>query len=401
MTHSSCACRTPFFVTEHRVIAIEPLIGYPGHFLRAMQGLARLISPVPLIVFGSTRFNRVRRFGNLELRPHFPANVFIPSGREGKADEFYLDDLIGDCLADCSPQDQLLVPSADLDVLTALARVSEGRDLRDLPRISLRFYALGLQTVSPEPATGDIIRAMMARPHASERLSVTTELSEMAVQAEKDWGVSGDWFPYLHPLMFAAEPPPRHAEVPQTLRIGFCGHGKLDKGRHWIPSIINATRARAPELAERICWVVQSSGNYQSAKASIVPVQEFDAKNPGLLELHTQDLSDQAYDDLLRSMDIIGLPYSASSYRMRGSGISAEATFAGKPFVYTGGTLLGSMAGDSALAATTVNEFADGLIEICTHYLDYQARAFAARDRLIAAIPEFPLIKRLTSPAHA
>ena len=388
-------------MTEHRVIAIEPLIGYPGHFLRAMRGLARLISPVPLIVFGSTRFTGVRRFGNLELRPHFPANVFVPMGREGKADEFYLDDLIGKCLEECGPKDHLLVPSADLDVVTALARVTDGRDLRDLPRISLRFYALDLQTVSPEPATGDLIRALMARPHAPQRLSVTTELSEMAVQAGQDWGVNVDWFPYLHPLMFAPEPPPRHVQVPQTLRIGFCGHGKPDKGRHWIPHIINATRTRAPELAARICWVVQSSGTYQSARASILPVQEFDAKNPGLLELHTQDLSDEAYDDLFRTMDIIGLPYSAANYRMRGSGVSAEATFAGKPFVYTRDTLLGSMAGDSAIAATTVVEFADALIDICTHYLDYQARAFAARERLIAAIPQLPLIQRLTSPANA
>jgi len=86
---------------------------------------------------------------------------------------------------------------------------------------------------------------------------------------------------------------------------------------------------------------------------------------------------------------------------MRGSGVSAEATFAGKPFVYTRDTLLGSMAGDSAIAATTVLEFADALIDICTHYLDYQARAFAARERLIAAIPQLPLIQRLTSPANA
>lgn len=388
-------------MTEHRVIAIEPLVGYPGHFLRAMQGLARLIAPVSLVVFGSTRFKGVRRFGNMELRPHFPANIFVPMGGEGKPDGFYLDEPVRDCLAQCGPGDHLLVPSADFDVVSALARVTAGLDLRDLPRINLRFYALGLQTVSPEPATGELIRALMARPHAPGRISVTTELSEMAVQAGQDWGVNGDWFPYLHPLMFAPAPPPRHTEMPATLRIGFCGHGKPDKGRHWIPHIINATRTRAPDLARRICWVVQSSGTYKSARDSIVPILEFDAQNPGLLELHTEDLSDQAYDDLFRSMDIIGLPYSAGNYRMRGSGVSAEATFSGKPFAYTQGTLLGSMAGDSAIAATTVVEFADALIEICTNYLVYQARAFAARDRLIAAIPDLPLIQRLIRPAHA
>jgi len=388
-------------VTGHRVFAIEPLLGYPGHFLRAMSGLSRLIAPVPLIVFGSTRFKGVRRFGNMELRPYFPANIFVPMGFEGKPDAHYLDDLIRDCLAEFGPGDHLLVPSADLDVVSALARVTAGQDLRDLPHINLRFYALDLQTVSPEPATGTVIRDLLARPHAAQRVSVTTELAEMAAQIGTDWGVEGDWFPYLHPLMFAPEPPPRHAEMPATLRIGFCGHGKPDKGRHWIPHIINATRTRAPDLARRICWVVQSSGTYKSARDSIVPILEFDAQNPGLLELHTQDLSDQAYDDLFRSMDIIGLPYSAGNYRMRGSGVSAEATFSGKPFAYTQGTLLGSIAGDSAIAATTVVEFADALIEICTNYLDYQGRAFAAQDRLIATIPDLPLIRRLTRPAHA
>jgi hypothetical protein len=48
-----------------------------------------------------------------------------------------------------------------------------------------------------------------------------------------------------------------------------------------------------------------------------------------------------------------------------------------------------------------VVEFADALIEICTNYLDYQGRAFAARDRLIATIPDLPLIRRLTRPAQA
>lgn len=366
-----------------------------------MRGLARLIHPVPLIVFGSTRFKGVRHFDNLELRPHFPANIFVPLGSDGKPDAGYLDDPVRACLAACEPGDHLLVPSTDVDVLSALVRVTEGQDLRSLPHINLRFYALDLPTVSPEPDTGTLIRTLMARPHAAERVSVITELAEMADQLGTDWGVKADWFPYLHPLMFADEAPPRHPSAPETLRIGFCGHGRPDKGRHWIPHIINATRALAPDLARKICWVVQSSGDYQSALASIAPVIEFGTQNPGLLELHTQHLTDEAYDDLFRSMHIIALPYSQGSYRMRGSGVSAEATFSGKPFVFTRGTLLGSMAGGSALSALTVAEFAKNLIEISTHFLDYQDRAFQARDQLIAAIPDLPLIQRLTRSANA
>lgn len=366
-----------------------------------MRGLARLIGPVPLIVFGGTRFEGIRRFENLELRPHFPANIFLPMGFAGKPDAFYLDEPVRACVAACQPDDHLLVPSTDLDVLTALVRVTEGQDLRSLPHINLRFYALDLATVTPEPSTGDLVRTLMSRPHAADRVSITAELAEMASQMETIWGVKADWFPYLHPLMFASDPPERHQAVPETLRIGFCGHGKLDKGRHWIPHIINATRSLAPDLAPRIRWVVQSSGDYQSAMAAIAPVVEFGTRNPGLLELHTQDLTDQAYDDLFRSMDIIALPYSLKSYLMRGSGVSAEATFSGKPFAYTRGTILGSMAGDSALSALTVAEFAGSLIEISRNFLDYQDRALRARERLIETIPELPLIRRLTRPAHA
>ncbi|MDO8800580.1 FkbM family methyltransferase [Phenylobacterium sp.] len=386
---------------DHHVAIVEPMLNsQSGHWLRQIEATASLLPDTRVVAHVHRLFMGVSEVDSIEIDPLFPRTVYSSIAPEWKSWGKYNDLFIGEIVDGLSPRDHLYVPGVDVDVAASLLRCVRDRGLHAMPALNLRFYALAQTIITPEHPTSTVMKALAAEPGAASRLHVLTELPEQLAYVREAWGIEGEWFPYVQPTLLMDVQGAAPFEAPARYRIGVFGSGRAEKGLNRLPAIITSFRQREPDLADRVTWVVQSSGTTPDAILALKPVIEFAKENPGLIELHSDTLSSADYDALLESTDILLLPYLAGLYRLRGSGVAAEAISSGKPFVYSKGSILGSMAGESALPAGSAFGFADALARMCRELNDFRAKSAVAKAALRDVIQQSTFIRRLSAPAQ-
>jgi len=110
--------------------------------------------------------------------------------------------------------------------------------------------------------------------------------------------------------------------------LGVLGDIQPTKGSGHIAGIVDAIKRQG--LAAR--WLVAGSAEYTPA-ADRTKLQELARREDGLLRLDLQPGGLTNYDDILRGLDLIVLPYSPDYYATRGSGVAEEAGLVGVPIV--------------------------------------------------------------------
>lgn len=124
-----------------------------------------------------------------------------------------------------------------------------------------------------------------------------------------------------------------------ALRVGYVGDARPSKGFPLLPSLVAAVAA----AGETVHFVIQcprpgSGDDHASPPAGLADLQALAGDPRFRVTLIAEKLSSDDYAALLRSLDVVLLPYAHQSYREATSGIFAEALALGKPVVVPSGT---------------------------------------------------------------
>jgi hypothetical protein len=388
---------------SHAVVIVEPLMASRvGHIGPNVEGMARLLKPIPVRAYGSTWVKSGFVRDNLAIEGLFRRSDSRELLQLEKPDGSGCLEGMKHILDALGPSDHMLLPGAVPPTINALCTLLASTPPQQIPSIVLRFFDVGQGGLPQNQTIPEAVRRLRSNGALWRRTRIFTELPEQAQHVRKAWGVKAEWFPHVPPSCFLA--PASVAERPAgtPFRIGLFGNGRAEKGLDRLPDIIRAFHRRAePRLSGKVRWIVHASGLGAQERQALEPVATLARANPGIVEIVADSLGQADYDAMFRTTDILALPYFQEPYRLRGSGIATEACYAGRPYVYTSGTALGSMTGGGAIACSSAFAFADGLIEICRNYDTYAERMRAAGDAIRAQAAGAGYIAALSRPALA
>ena len=188
--------------------------------------------------------------------------------------------------------------------------------------------------------------------------------------------------PTLAPYPVGTEPRPARATRKRSLRIGYLGQARCEKGFDRLAAILcqfetlhrqaGAKRRDVPAISA----IVHAAGSEKMAR-----VFEEDAQGLRIVELIDRTLDEDEYRrrEILERIDVLILPYDIDRYARKGSGIVQEAIANAIPFVCSAQTaLVDFLTEKNGECARTDEEFASSLLKIVLNYDRYLDRAIAA-----------------------
>ncbi len=164
-----------------------------------------------------------------------------------------------------------------------------------------------------------------AAPLIGRKLFFATENEAIARLFRETYGIEAE----ILPVPFGVTQP--HHDAGKTIRLGFFGYSKADKGFHLLPE----TAAICQEKGLDLEFHVQVQHSHWE-QATIEAERALRAlPNVGLIE---GALSSQDYIAETNRIDVVLLPYDPVLFGMRGSGIFTESVAAGRPIIASQGT---------------------------------------------------------------
>jgi glycosyltransferase involved in cell wall biosynthesis len=229
----------------------------------------------------------------------------------------------------------------ELDDLIDLARSQRG-----LPLIHIIFRRDASEpTVADGPRGG--IRGSLSRLAASasavRTLRLYADTDDLARQyAALSPGLDVGVIPIPHCL-----PPPEGPQPPRApgpLRIVYLGDARDEKGFHLLADLVDALAGKFfPQGRAR--FILQGNISVAGDNPVLSHARRRLAAYPGeQVALITEQLDLAAFHDLVRSADIVLLPYDATAYARRSSGILVQALAAGRVVVVPAQTWLARQA---------------------------------------------------------
>lgn len=125
-------------------------------------------------------------------------------------------------------------------------------------------------------------------------------------------------------------------EKDDEIIVAFVGEAREEKGFQLLPDVVEAVQAQGANVRFRIqCGanVWNQTPPIQSAIARLEAMAKADTR----IELLGGALPEDQYLDLIRSADIVFLPYNPPQYRIRGSGVATQAAAFGTQMVVSHG----------------------------------------------------------------
>ncbi|MGO9006815.1 MAG: glycosyltransferase [Beijerinckiaceae bacterium] len=164
-----------------------------------------------------------------------------------------------------------------------------------------------------------------AAPLIGRKLFFTTENEAIAEFYRENYGIEAE----ILPVPFGVAQRPHNAE--KTIRLGFFGYSKSDKGFHLLPETAAICRDQGLDVE----FIVQVQHSYWE-RTTIKAVRALRTiSNVSLIE---GTLSSEAYIAETNKADVVLLPYDPVLFGMRGSGIFTESVAAGRPIIASEGT---------------------------------------------------------------
>lgn len=140
---------------------------------------------------------------------------------------------------------------------------------------------------------------------------------------------------------------PIHARTPGPVHIGVLGTARKEKGISTVHELLKLleTNKELPYFH----FSIQITGSFDAEEVAIVNgLKKISARNPSIT-LIDSPLSEEAYTDLLCSLDVLLLPYQKGAYALRNSGVAEEGFRCGKILLMTEGTLVGDEMNEKAV----------------------------------------------------
>ena len=265
-----------------------------------------------------------------------------------------------------NPANLVAVPAISQNQILGLIRFLLRQPETQLPRVVCQLMFPPSWTPWGDIAThgkqfyADAFR--LAAPLLGRVLFFTVENEAMQALMQQDFGIAAK----ILPVPFDAAP--RKENPDGTLRLGFFGYSKSDKGFHLLPKAIELCQRQG--LNAEFIIQIQHSGWEQ-------PVIEADRALRALKNVRIVEgvLSSADYAAWTSQIDVMLLPYDPIAFGgARGSGIFTESLAAGRPIIASKGTFAGT---------SVANAQAEGEV-----FAPYTSEALAAA--IVRLIPRLP-----------
>jgi glycosyltransferase involved in cell wall biosynthesis len=220
--------------------------------------------------------------------------------------------------------------------------------------------------------------AMLQTAARGGKLRLSSDSSRLADQLQRLTTLPIETWPLPHTTELGGKALRRRKK--KTLRVVSLGNARDEKG---ILELLNSVRIlEAMGQAARFEFVFQVNDANPDVAA---PIAAFAAERHPQTKLLTESLSTEDYFELLKSADVVALPYWRDIYVARTSGVFLEAVAAGKPVICTFDTW---MSDQLALAGAGIlvkdrdeTDLAVALVEMADRYEELYKTAQETRGR--------------------
>ena len=190
------------------------------------------------------------------------------------------------------------------------------------------------------------IRNAFLKFHSSlstQKVSFYTDTEELTAQYNRFKIFPFRTCPIPHTI-----PATEHEPPSRPLRITYLGDAREEKGYQHLPPVVQNLWPEAVEPGT-VRFVFQSNYNVSPGEAAaVVARNQLSAYPSGKVQLFKEAISSEKYRDLLKSADIMLLPYREDLYYARSSGVLIESLAAGIPVVVPATSWLGKQFADPA-----------------------------------------------------
>lgn len=344
----------PFHTLVHREVSpevIEELGGAAGTFT-AYDPLSQRLNPYPA-EWGTAR----------------STYEFL------RANDLFAEELWPVLRSRCQPDDHIFIPNATPLQILGLATL-----LHNKPAVTAFQFTLVLRYTTfrifgpitqrkaqPDPETAERYAFSLGRLRAADRfgcITLATDSSGLAAEFAQFWDRPIQVLPVPHTQLprttrdiDALPVPPK---VAGRARVVFLGDARDEKGFELLPAVVKAFSA--PQRIKGVEFVFQAYVSSRYHAAMNRPIEELSSAHPTNLTLLRSSLSQETYDAVLESADLVLLPYDALTYASRTSGPFVEAICAGKPVIVPRNSWMSQQLGGSQAGLTFVSGNADDLI---------------------------------------
>lgn len=229
----------------------------------------------------------------------------------------------------CTAENLVVITAISQNQLSGLVDFLLARPPDLQPRVVCQLMFTPTWTPWGRPAHfGDAYYRMAfnrAGPLIGRKLFFAAENEEIARIYRDNYGIEAEFLP----AAIGAAQPQRKAE--KTIRLGFFGYSKCEKGFQLLPEIVTLCRDKGLDVTFAV--QIQHSGWEPEIIASEQALRGL--KNIQLIE---GALSWADYIAETNEIDVALLPYDPILFGMRGSGVFTEAVAAGRPIIASAGT---------------------------------------------------------------
>jgi len=247
------------------------------------------------------------------------------------------------------PGDHLFVPSADAELILAIAEILERNS--KVPKIHLRLIYDDVGCHPSDPTWRSALKRLSEATSAHENVVLLAETRAFATAMQEIWHRPVDLLPHPSELSFSPAPTETNPFV-----VYVPGQVRSDKGLNFVEAVVKALSAKL-ETAER-CVRLRLQGESVAA-ATFVSI-----------ECLPSYLSAAEYRAIWQEAHMALLLHDPRIYRLRGSGVVCDAVAIGRPFVCLVGSSLGEWSfGNSALySEPDPDSIAEAIVQLMTKY---------------------------------
>lgn len=198
--------------------------------------------------------------------------------------------------------------------------------------------------------------------------------TDTVILTERYNAIGGFHFETL-PIPIDEQLPSQGINRDQTLTVSYLGDARDEKGYYLLPDLIEAVQSKH-QNDQSIRFLIQSNlaqgGNFKS----IAALERLKVLRGSGVKLIYGPFDSHEYANLLLRSSIIVIPYDASQYEARSSGILAEAMAVGIPCVYPDGTWMSKVAkGHNGVAYGENCPLQEALFKLIDNYNQYKTEA--------------------------
>jgi hypothetical protein len=396
-----------------RIILLEPsLTSAAGHFAVTAEQLRTRLAPTPVIIVPGTANrsliagepNRLACFRHsrtaIARRRHYGAilerlirhtEAYLPSllhrpfarsalagssrlvlsaqGDASRMASLMLDDLLLILSAlEADPEDLLMFPSADAELILAIAELHKLQPVG--PAIALRLMYDDLGSHASAPTWRSTLRLLFSLQGAKQRVHLFTETLTFATAINTCFAATATLFP--HPSPLTAAPVPLLAEefvlyVPGKLRT--------DKGVDLVRRIgPDLGQALRPASLPRVTLRAQSGESFVCEKFRCEPLPSF--------------LHGSQYTSQWQNCHAALLLNDPTIFALRGSGTVCDAVASHRPFLALRGSSLGEwiINDNGVLVEPDAQSISDGIVSLLVNYQRHRDGCHAVADHLDACL---------------